>query len=199
MAGRDLALISIQWGSIESDLFQSGRSEIRSQSHQIERPELGLGPCKFGMGARGTQGDRELRLHISHRRRWRGRIGVTGVGLYLAPEHEMHVPVLAVFTVVVAVAGLDVLCQSGVAVDDLARFMVGVQDRGRTTPQAEAQHHPDQCPEKPGTPNDRATGVRNARRHTFSVPRKLMAVKPNILVRSDQEAASDGSFGFQSP
>lgn len=51
MTGRDLALVSIQWGSIESDLFQRGRCEIRSQSQQIERPELGLSSSKFGMAA----------------------------------------------------------------------------------------------------------------------------------------------------
>lgn len=138
MAGRDLILVSIQRGSIESDLFQRGRCELRCQSHQIERPELGLSPGKFGVNAGRTQSDRELRLHVSHRRRWRSGIGVTRIGLHLSPEHEMHMPVLAVLTVIMAVTGLDVLSQGGVIFEGTARLVMGVQDRSWTTPQTEA-------------------------------------------------------------
>jgi hypothetical protein len=81
----------------------------------------------------------------------------------------MHVPVLAIVTVVMAVTDANMLCQIRITIDDLTRFMVGMQDRSRAAPQAEAQHHPDQCPEKPGKLSDSVTGVEFACGHTSSV------------------------------
>ena len=50
----------------------------------------------------------------------------------------MHMPVLAVLTVIMAVTGQDVLSQGGVIFEGTARLVMGVQNRGWTTPQAEA-------------------------------------------------------------
>jgi len=75
------------------------------------------------------------------------------IGLNLSPQDEMQVPMLAVVAVIMSVTGYDMNRQFGVLVDGLAHFLVSVQHRSRSTPHAQAEHHPKQYPEESGELN----------------------------------------------